>query len=82
MMTSISKSDIEDCHWLGKSNLIVRFINQKFSKDSGEKFEVKKLIDNSKLGFHVESYLFKLINSLQPGPSLDAAQAKESTENP
>ena len=57
----ISKSDIEDCHWLGKSNLIVRFINQKFSADSGEKFEIKKLIDNSKLGLHVKS---KLINSL------------------
>ena len=34
---SISKSDVEDCHWLGKSNTIVRFINQKFCKDTLEK---------------------------------------------
>ena len=50
---SLSKSDIEDCHWLGKSNTIVRFVNWKFCKDAPEKkFDVNKLIDNSKLGFN------------------------------
>ena len=40
---NISKSDNEDCHQLGKSNTIVRFINQKFCKDALEKkFEVNK----------------------------------------
>ena len=49
---SISKPDIEDCHRLGKSNIIVRFVNRKVCKDALEKkFEVNRLIDNSKLGF-------------------------------
>ena len=55
--TSISKSDIEDCHQLGKS--IVRFINRKFCKNALEKkFEVNKCIDNSKFDFNVENKLF------------------------
>ena len=56
---SISKSNIEYCHRLGKSNIIVRFNNRKFCKDVLEKkFEVNKRIDNSKLGFNVENKLF------------------------
>ena len=56
---SLSKSDIEDCHRLGKSNTIVRFVNQKFCKDVLEKkFDVNKRIDNSKFGFNVENKLF------------------------
>ena len=34
---SISKSDIEDCYRLGKSNTIVRFISRKFCKDAIER---------------------------------------------
>ena len=57
--TSIYKHDIEEWHWLGKSNTIVRFVNRKFSKDALEKeFEVNKRIDNSKLAFNVENRLF------------------------
>ena len=49
---SLSKSDIEDCHRLGKSNTIVRSVNQKFCEDVLEKkFDVNKHIDNSKFGF-------------------------------
>ena len=56
---SISKQDIEDCHRLGKSNTIVRFVNRKVCKDALEKkFEVNRLIDNSKLGFKRENKLF------------------------
>ena len=57
--TNISKPDIEDCHQLGRSNTIVRFVNRKVCKDALEKkFEVNRLIDNSKLGFKRESKLF------------------------
>ena len=50
---SLSKSDIEDCHQLGKSNTIVRFVNRKFCKDVLEKkFDVNKRIDNSKFGLN------------------------------
>ena len=57
---SLSKSDIEDCHRLGKSNTTVRFVNRKFCKDALEKmFDANKHIDNSKLGFNVENkYLY------------------------
>ena len=49
---NISKPDIEDCHQLGKSNTIVRFVNRKACKDAFEKkFEVNRFIYNSKLGF-------------------------------
>ena len=57
--TNISKPDIEDCHQLGRSNTIVRFVNRKVCKDALEKkFEVNRPIDNSKLGFKRESKLF------------------------
>ena len=56
---NISKPDIEDCHRLGRSNTIVRFVNQKVCKDELEKkFDVNRLIDNSKLGFKRENKLF------------------------
>ena len=56
---SISKPDIEDCHQLGKSNRIIRFVNHKVCKHALEKkFEVNRLIDNSKLGFERENKLF------------------------
>ena len=56
---SLSKSDIEVSHRLGKSNTIFRFVNRKFCKDSLEKkFHVNKYIDNSKLSFNVETKLF------------------------
>ena len=57
---SLSKSDIEDCYRLGKSNTIARFVNQKFCKDALEKkkFDVNKRIDNLRLGFNVENKLF------------------------
>ena len=56
---SISKLDIEDCHRLGKSNAIVRFLNRKVCKVAlKKKFEVSRLIDNSKLGFKRENKLF------------------------
>ena len=53
---NISKPDIdEDCHQLGKSNTVVRFINRNVCKDAlKKKYEVKRLIDNSKLGFKRE----------------------------
>ena len=56
---SLSKSDIEDCHQLGKSNTIVRFVNRKFCKDALEKkFDLNKHIDNSRISFNVENKLF------------------------
>ena len=57
---SIYKSDIEDCHQLGKSNTIARVINRKFCKDvlNETKLEVNKRIDNSKFVFSVETNLF------------------------
>ena len=56
---SISKPDIEDCHRLNKSNTIVRFVNCKVCKDALEKkFEVNRLVDNTKLGFKRETKLF------------------------
>ena len=56
---NISKPDIEDCHGLGKSNAIVRFVNRKVCKDALEKkFEVNRLIDTTKLGFKRENKLF------------------------
>ena len=56
---SISKLDTEDCHRLGKSNTIVRFLNRKVCKVAlKKKFEVSRLIDNSKLGFKRENKLF------------------------
>ena len=56
---NISKADIEDCHRLGESNTIVRFVNLKVCKDALEKkFEVNRLIDNSKLGFKRDNKLF------------------------
>ena len=56
---SICKPDIEDYHQLGESNTIVRFVNHKVCKDTLEKkFEVNRLIDNSKLGFKRENKLF------------------------
>ena len=49
---NISKPDIEGCHQLGKSNAIVRFVSRKVWKDALEKkFEVNRLINNSKFGF-------------------------------
>ena len=55
---SLFKSHIEDCHRLGKSNTIVRFVNRKFWKDALEKkFDINKPTDNSKLGFNVENKL-------------------------
>ena len=56
---SLSKSDIEDCHPLGKSNTIARFVNQTFCKDALEKkIDVNKHIDNSKFGFNDEKKKF------------------------
>ena len=56
---SLSKSDIEDCHQLGKCNTMVRFVNQKFCKDALEKkFNVNKHIDNSRIGLNFENKLF------------------------
>ena len=49
---SLSKSDIEDCYRLGKSNTIVRFVNQNFCKDA-----LEEKVDSSKLGFNVENKL-------------------------
>ena len=57
---NISKPDIdEDCHQLGKSNTVFRFINCNVCKDAlKKKYEVKTLIDNSKLGFKREKKPF------------------------
>ena len=56
---SLSKSDIEDCHPLGKSNTIARFVNETFCKDALEKkIDVNKHIDNSKFGFNDEKKIF------------------------
>ena len=56
---SLSKSNLEDCHELGKSNTTVRFVNRKFCKDVLEKkSDVNKCTGNSKLGFNVENKLF------------------------
>ena len=49
---SLSKSDIEDCYRLGKSNTIVRFVNRNFCKDA-----LEEKVDSSKLGFNVENKL-------------------------
>ena len=55
---NIFKPNFEDCHWLDKSNAIIRFVNRKVCKNTLEKkFEVNKLIDNSKLGFKRENKL-------------------------
>ena len=63
---NIFKPDFEDCHRLGKSNTIVKFINCKVCKDTLEKkFEVDRLIDNSKLGFKREKKLF-ICENLSP----------------
>ena len=56
---NISKPDIEDCHRLGKSNTILKFVNRKVCKGTlKKKFEINRLIDNSKLGFKRENKLF------------------------
>ena len=53
-----SKYQYQDCHQLGKSNTIVRFVNCKVCKDALEKkSEVNRLSDNSKLGFKREKNL-------------------------
>ena len=63
---NIFKPDFEDYHRLGKSNTIVKFINCKVCKDTLEKkFEVDRLIDNSKLGFKREKKLF-ICENLSP----------------
>ena len=63
---SISKSDIEDSHQLGRSNTVVKLINHKLCKDAlGKKFEFNKNSDNSKLGFNVENKFF-LCENLTP----------------
>ena len=60
---NISKPDIEGCHQLGKSNTIVRFVSRKVCKDALEKkFEVNRLINNSKFGFKRENKLFTCEN--------------------
>ena len=60
---NISKPDIEGCHQLGKSNTIVRFVSRKVWKDALEKkFEVNRLINNSKFGFKRENKLFTCEN--------------------
>ena len=48
-----TKSDIEDCHRLGKNgSTILRFVNRKFCNDNlGKKFGLHKNIDKSILGF-------------------------------
>lgn len=57
---NISKPDIdEDCPQLGKSNTVFRFINRNVCKDAlKKKYEVKRRIDNSKLGFKREKKPF------------------------
>ena len=48
-----TKSDIEDCHRLGKNgSTIKRFVNRKFCNDIlGKKIDLHKNIDKSKLDF-------------------------------
>ena len=74
---NISKPDIEDCHRLGRSNTIVRFVNQKVCKEElEEKFEVNRLIDNSKLGFKRENKFF-ICENLTPYNQRLAWMSKE-----
>ena len=55
-----TKSDIEDCHRLGKNgSTIVRFVNRKFCNDILEKtFDLHKNIDKSKLGFANDTKIY------------------------
>ena len=81
---NISKPDIdEDCHQLGKSNTVVRFINRNVCKDAlKKKYEVKRLIDNSKLGFKREKTVHLCeFYSLQPVSCMDVEGVKESKKS-
>ena len=55
-----TKSDIEDCHRLGKNgNSIVRFVNRKVCNVILEKkFELHKNIDKSKIGFGNDTTIY------------------------
>ena len=55
-----TKSDIEDCHRLGKNgSTIVRFVNRKFCNGILEKkFDLHKNIDKSKLGFGNDTKIY------------------------
>ena len=57
----IKKSDIEECHRLGKANLkntIVRFVNRKHSEEALAKKSDLKKIDNVNLNFESNVVLF------------------------
>ena len=56
-----SKSDIEDCHRLGKANpksTIVRFVNRKFCNDALEKKKQLMSLNKIELGFKPDVALY------------------------
>ena len=58
---AISKSDIEDCHKLGKANpknTIVQFVNQKFCNDALEKKKKLMSLNKTELGFKPDVALY------------------------
>ena len=58
---TISKSDIEDCHRLGKANpknTIVRFVNRKFCNDALEKNKQLMSLNKTEMGFKPDISLY------------------------
>ena len=54
-----TKSDIEDCHRLGKNgSTIVRFVKREFYNILEKKFDLQKNIDKSKLGFAYDTKIY------------------------
>ena len=62
-----TKSDIEDCHRLGKNgSTMVRFVNRKLCNDIlGKEIDLHKNIDKSKLGFVNDTKIY-VSESLTP----------------
>ena len=54
-----TKSDIEDCHRLGKNGSTnVRFVNRKFCNILEKKFDLQKNTGRSKLGFANDTKIY------------------------
>ena len=76
---TISKSDIEDCHRLGKANpenTIVRFVNRKFCNDKLEKKKKLMSINKMELGFKPDVALY-ISENLTPFNQRLAWQCRE-----
>ena len=74
-----SRSDIEDCHRLGKTNpkyTIVRFVNQKFCNDALKQKKKLMSVNKTELGFKPGVVLY-LSENLTPFNQLLARQCRE-----